>query len=73
MTHPRPPPAADGAADGGGPQPVSFDAEDYKHGNVVERLCTRMKNWRALASRFDKLAAVLRGSVVLAVIVDWLR
>jgi hypothetical protein len=45
--------------------PVSFDA-DYKHGNVVERFFNRMKNWRGLASRYDKLAVVFRGSVVLA-------
>ena len=53
-------------------RPVSFDAEDYKHGNVVERFFNRMKNWRGLASRYDKLAVVFRGSVVLAAIVDWL-
>ena len=53
--------------------PVSFDAEDCKHGNVLERFFNRMKNWRGLASRYDKLAVVFRGSVVLAAIVDWLR
>ena|SRR3990172_10918244 len=42
-------------------RPVSFDAEDYKHGIVVERFFNRMKNWRA--SRYDKLAVVFRGSV----------
>ncbi len=54
-------------------RPVSFDAEDYKHRNVVGRFFNRMKNWRGLASRYDKLAVVFRGSVVLAAIVDWLR
>ena len=54
-------------------RPVSFDAEDYKHGIVVERFFNRMKNWPGLASRYDKLAARFRGSVVLAAIVDWLR
>jgi len=32
----------------------------------VERFFNRMKNWRGLASRYDKLAVVFRGSVVLA-------
>ena len=32
-----------------------------------------MKNWRGLASRYDKHALVFRGSVVLAAILDWLR
>jgi transposase len=35
-------------------RPVSFDAVDYKHRNVVERFYSRMKNWRGLASRYDK-------------------
>ena len=52
---------------------VRFDAEGYKHGIVVERFFNRMKNWRGLASRYDKLAVVLHGSVVLAATVDWLR
>jgi transposase len=59
-----------GAAGG---RPVSFDVEDYKGRNVVERFFNRMKNWLGLASRFDKLAVVFRGSVILAAIVDWLR
>jgi transposase len=59
-----------GAAGG---RPVALDAEDYKGRNVVERFFNRMKNWRGLASRYDKLAVVFRGSVILAAIVDWLR
>ena len=54
-------------------RPVSFDAEDSEDGIVVERFFNRMKNWRGLASRYDKLAVVFRSSVVLAAIVDWLR
>jgi transposase len=59
-----------GAAGG---RPVTLDLEDYKGRNVVERFFNRMKNWRGLASRYDKLAVVFRGSVILAAIVDWLR
>lgn len=57
-----------GAAGG---RPVGLDVEDYKQRNVVERY--RLKTWRGIASRYDKLAAVLRGSIILAAIVDWLR
>jgi transposase len=53
-------------------RPVSFDAVAYKHRNVVQRFYSRMKNWRGLASCYDKLAVVFRGSIVLAAIVDWL-
>ena len=56
-----------------GGRPVSYDPEDYKARNVVERFFNRMKNWRGLASRYDKHALVFRGSVVLAAILDWLR
>jgi transposase len=56
-----------------GGRPVSHDAEDYKQRNVVERFFNRMKNWRGLASRYDKQALVYRGGVVLAAILDWLR
>ena len=56
-----------------GGRPVSYDVQDYKHRNVVERFFNRMKNWRGLASRYDKHAVVYRGGVVLAAILDWLR
>lgn len=56
-----------------GGRPVSFDAEDYKNRNVVERGFNSLKNWRGLATRYDKHAITYRGSVVLAAIVLWLR
>ena len=55
-----------------GGRPVGFDAEDYKNRNVVERAFNHFKNWRGLASRYDKHALVYRGGVVLAAIVLWL-
>ena len=55
-----------------GGRPVSYDVQDYKNRNVVERFFNRMKNWRGLASRYDKHALVYRGGVVLAAILDWL-
>jgi len=56
-----------------GGRPVSYDVEDYKNRNVVERFFNRMKNWRGLATRYDKHALVYRGGVVLAAILDWLK
>jgi transposase len=55
-----------------GGRPVRFDAHDYKNRNVVERAFNHFKNWRGLASRYDKHALVYRGGVVLAAIVLWL-
>jgi len=56
-----------------GGRPVAFDAHDYKNRNVVERAFNHLKNWRGLASRYDKHALVYRGGVVLASILLWLQ
>lgn len=52
---------------------VSYDAADYKNRNVIERAFNVVKNWRGLASRYDKHAVVYRGGLVLAAILTWLR
>lgn len=57
--------------DGG--RPVSYDKDAYRGRNVVERGFNQLKQWRALASRYDKLAITYRGGVVLAAITIWLR
>jgi transposase len=56
-----------------GGRPVDFDADAYKNRNVVERAFNRIKNWRGLATRYDKHAEIYRGGVVLASIVLWLE
>lgn len=56
-----------------GGRPVSYDTETYKRRNVVERSFNVFKNWRGLATRYDKLALTYRGGVVLTAIVVWLR
>lgn len=56
-----------------GGRPVSYDAEVYKGRNVVERSFNALKNWRALATRYDKLGVIYRGGAVLAAILTWLR
>jgi putative transposase len=37
-----------------GGRPVNFDVEAHKDRNVVERAFNRIKNWRGLATRYDK-------------------
>lgn len=56
-----------------GGRPVGYDTETYKRRNVVERSFNVFKNWRGLATRYDKLALTYRGGVVLAAIMVWLR
>jgi putative transposase len=40
---------------------------------VIERSFNDHKQWRGLATRYDKLARVYRGGVVLRAITIWLR
>ena len=56
-----------------GGRPISYDAADYRNRNVVERFFNRIKNWRGLATRYDKHALTYRGGLILAAILDWLR
>lgn len=56
-----------------GGRPVGFDAVAYKGRNVVERSFNALKQWRGLATRYDKLAVLYRGGAVLAAILVWLR
>lgn len=57
-----------------GGRPPAFDAVVYRRRNVVERCFNKMKEWRGVATRYDKLAVTFLGGVVLAAIVRcWLR
>jgi transposase len=55
----------------GGRAPA-FDAADYKGRNVIERGFNVVKQWRGLATRYDKLAIVYRAAAVLRAITLWL-
>lgn len=41
--------------------------------NVVERAFTLAKQWRGLATRYDKLAVAYRRAVVLCAVLTWLN
>jgi transposase len=56
-----------------GGRPPGFDATTYKGRNVIERSFNDHKQWRGLATRYDKLATTYRGGVVLRAIAIWLR
>ena len=56
-----------------GGRPPAFDAETYRGRNVVERSFNTIKQWRGLATRYDKLAIVYRGAAVLRAITVWLK
>lgn len=56
-----------------GGRPVTYDPVAYKGRNVVERAFNTVKQWRGLATRYDKHAVIYRGAVILAAIITWLR
>lgn len=56
-----------------GGRPPTFDAHDYKGRNVIERRFCHLKQWRGLATRYDKLATVYRAAAVLNAVIAWTR
>lgn len=50
----------------------AFDREAYRRRNAVERCFGRLKQWRAVATRFEKRAANYRAMVVIAALMLWL-
>lgn len=61
------------AADSEGDDPPALDEQTYKGRNVVERHFALIKQWRALATRYDELAITYRAAAVLAACITWLR
>ncbi|MFE4632211.1 IS5 family transposase [Streptomyces sp. NPDC056773] len=59
-----------GRADG---RPPGFDVETYKERNTVERCIARLKQWRGLAMRTDKLAIAYQAALHLAAVLIWTR
>ncbi|MFF5503444.1 IS5 family transposase [Streptomyces roseolus] len=54
-----------------GGRPPAFDREAYKHRNVVERCFNRLKQWRGIATRYDKTAPSYEAAVTLASLLMW--
>ena len=54
-----------------GGRPPAFDAEAYKDRNVVERSFALVKQWRGIATRYDKLAITYRSGAVLHAVLTW--
>lgn len=54
-----------------GGRPPGFDREAYKKRNTVERCINRLKQWRGLAMRCDKLAIAYQAALHLAAILIW--
>lgn len=53
--------------------PWEYDREMYKRRNEIERLFRRLKGFRRIFSRFEKLDVLFLGFILFALIVDALR
>ena len=50
-----------------------YDKEMYKWRHLIENLFQKLKQYRALATRYDKRAVSFLGGIHLAAIVIWLN
>jgi transposase len=55
-----------------GGSPPRFDSKAYKGRNVVERAINRLKDFRAVSTRFDKRGHNFLAAVIVATIMLWL-
>jgi putative transposase len=46
-----------------------FDETAYRQRSLIERIFCRLKDWRRIASRYDKLAANFAAAVMIATLV----
>ena len=56
-----------------GGAPVACPAWVYTNRNRVERLWGRLKEWRAVATRYERTARSFMGVLCLAATLDWLK
>lgn len=55
-----------------GGRPVTYDADLYRDRNTVERLINRLKDWRGIATRFDKTPESYLAGLELRASMIWL-
>jgi transposase len=56
-----------------GGRPPAFDATRYRERNTVERCFAKLRQFRAVATRYDKREAIYQGTLDAASIRIWLR
>jgi transposase len=54
-------------------KPYPLDRTAYKRRNVIERLFCRLKNWRRIATRYDRLAENYLAAIALvSIVIAWI-
>jgi transposase len=54
-------------------QPEPCPAYIYRHRNLIERCWSRLKEWRAIATRYDKTATSYAAGIAIAATLDWFK
>ena len=52
--------------------PMPYDRAKYKWRNQIERLFNKLKNWRRIATRYDKTKESYLGFVAIAAVKLWI-
>ena len=53
--------------------PIDYDTELYKQRNLVERMFGRLKDWRRIATRYDRCAHTFMSAIcIAATVIFWL-
>ena len=50
---------------------IEHDRQIYRQRNVVERMFCRLKDWRRVATRFDRNIKTFMASIAIAAFVTW--
>lgn len=56
-----------------GGRPPTCDPQSYKGRNIVERGFCLLKQWRGIATRYDKLATTYRAATLLHGVIAWTK
>ena len=55
-------------------QPIPYSKTIYRQRNLIERMFARLKDFRRIATRYDKLARnFLAGALIAATVIWWLN
>jgi transposase len=55
-----------------GGRPCRFSQEEYRQRSWIERLVNRLKQWRRIATRYEKRAQNYQAFVLIGCIILWL-
>jgi transposase len=51
--------------------PVEYDKILYKKRHKVENMFAKLKDWRRIATRYDRCAQIFKSAITIAAIVIW--